>query len=95
MNMNMMETFIKIVKDILEMLEDDEVEVGDVLDAGLVDMLVAEYEGLELEMLEMLGHVVRRGLHEYMEIFSAVDAGYDKDLMVEEMEELRDMLSLE
>ena len=90
MNMNM-ETFIKIVKDILEMLEDEEVEVGDVLDAGLVDMLVEEYEGLEMEMLE-LDQVVRRGLHEYMEIFSAVDEGYDKDLMVEEMEELRDML---
>lgn len=88
----MMETFIKIVKDILEMLEDEEVEVGDVLDAGLVDMLVAEYEELKLEELEGLEHVVRRGLREYMEIFSAVDAEYDKDLMVEEMEELMEML---
>ena len=87
-----METFIKIVKDILEMLEDEEVEVGDVLDAGLVDMLVAEYEELKLEELERLEHVVRRGLREYMEIFSAVDAEYDKDLMVEEMEELMEML---
>ena len=88
----MMETFIKIVKDILEMLEDEEVEVGDVLDAGLVDMLVAEYEELKLEELEGLEHVVRRGFREYMEIFSAVDAEYDKDLMVEEMEELMEML---
>lgn len=83
---------MQIVEDILEMLADDENDMGDVV--GLFEKLVDEYEELmEDKVLEGLDWVVQRKLHEYMETCSVVDAGYEKDMMVEEMVELREILA--
>ena len=84
---------MQIVDEILMVLRNDDNDMGDAM--WLFEKLVDEYEELMEDgegTIEGLEWVVQRKLHEYMETCSVVDAGDDKEEMVEEMVELTEML---